>query len=124
MLVFLYIELKPSEHVGSVWVHKMPKLQFSVWKIYYLYRSGTEEDFTELSQLLEDISVYVWDFAFAQEEKKCETKKKEDDRRKREEMRRAAMMSMFQYLHFQCICLISYVVIAMQVGFLHQLLPW
>ena len=66
-----------------------------------MYRSGTEEEFTELQQLLEDISSYMQDFALAQEGKKCEMKKKEEDRRKGEEMRRAAMISMFQYLHFQ-----------------------
>ena len=60
-----------------------------------VYRSGTEEDYTELNQLLEDISVYTRDFSLAQGEKKSEAKaKKEEDRKKGEEMRRAAMMSM------------------------------
>ena len=54
-----------------------------------------EEDYTELNQLLEDISVYTRDFSLAQWEKKSEAKaKKEEDRKKGEEMRRAAMMSM------------------------------
>ena len=68
-----------------------------------MYRSGTEEEFTELQQLLDDISSYMYmqDFALAQEEKKCEMMKKEEDRRKGEEMHRAAMISMFQYLYFQ-----------------------
>lgn len=65
-------------------------------KIDNLLRSGTEEEFTELNQLLEDICVYMRDFASEQEQQKCEVKKKgEDDRRIGEQMRRAAMMSMF-----------------------------
>ena len=39
-------------------------------------RSGTEEEFSELNQLLEDISVYMWDFASGQERQKCEAKQK------------------------------------------------
>ena len=35
-----------------------------------IYRSATEEDYTELNQLLEDISVYTRDFSLAQVEKK------------------------------------------------------
>ena len=94
----------------------MTKLQFNFYKFT---RSGTEEEFTELNQLLEDISVYMRDFASGQEQQKCEAKQKgEDDRRKGEEMRRAAMMSMFHYMPL--IRLISHVVIAMQVGALHQ----
>ena len=39
-----------------------------------IYRSGTEEDYTELNQLLEDISVYTRDFSLAQGAKKSKVK--------------------------------------------------
>jgi len=95
----------------------MTKLQFNFYKFT---RSGTEEEFTELNQLLEDnylrTSLFTCETLLQQ---KCEAKQKgEDDRRKGEEMRRAAMMSMFHYMPL--IRLISHVVIAMQVGALYQ----
>ena len=67
------------------------------------YRSGTEEEYDELSQLLEDISSYMRDF----EELKAKKKKEADDKRKAEDMRRAAMegmASMFEHCH-ACIVL-------------------
>ena len=64
-------------------------------------RSGTEEEYTELQQLLEDISSYLRDFVAAKAAQKAANKKKdEDDKRKGEEMRRAAMegiASMYVY---------------------------
>ena len=51
----------------------MTKLKFNLYKFT---RSGTEEEFSELNQLLEDISVYMWDFASGQEQQKCEAKQK------------------------------------------------
>ena len=69
-------------------------------------RSGTEEDYTELSELLEDISVYQRDFAILkEEEKKKESEKKDDDKRKGEQMRQAAMEGVarrFYSVHAYC----------------------
>ena len=57
-----------------------------------LSRCGTEEEYTQLSQLLEDISTYKRDFATVRlKGKKKEAQKKEDERRKGEEMRQAAL---------------------------------
>ena len=72
------------------------------------YRFGTEEEYDELSQLLEDISSYMRDFEELKAKEKDEKKKKEaDDKRKAEDMRRAAMegmASMFEHCH-ACIVL-------------------
>lgn len=55
-------------------------------------RSGTEEEYTELQQLLEDISSYLRDVEAAKVAQKAANKKKdEDDKRKGEQMRKAAM---------------------------------
>ena len=55
-------------------------------------RSGTEEQYTALQQLLEDISQYMKDFAAARELQKGVSKKKVDeDKKKGEEMRKAVM---------------------------------
>jgi len=58
-------------------------------------RSGTEEEYSELHQLLEDISSYLRDFntirAAQAAERAAQLKKAEEDKRKGEEMRRAAM---------------------------------
>ena len=63
--------------------------------LYFACRSGTEEEFTELHQLLEDISSYMKDLsairAVQATEKAALQKKIEEDKRKGEEMRRAAM---------------------------------
>lgn len=59
-------------------------------------RSGTEEDFGELQQLLEDISTYMKDFealkAAQAAQKVVAQKKVEDDKQRGEEMRKAAML--------------------------------
>ena len=57
-----------------------------------MYRSGTEEEYTELQQPLEDIITYNKDFLGAKELKKEMSKKKdEEDKKKGVEMRQAAM---------------------------------
>ena len=62
---------------------------------YNWCRSGTEEEYTDLHQLLEDIHSYVQDFnalkVTQMAQKAAHLKKLEDDKRKGEEMRRAAM---------------------------------
>ena len=59
------------------------------------YRSGTEEEYCELTQLLEDISTYMRDFEEVKERDKNVKKKKEaEDKSKAEEIRRAAMEGM------------------------------
>lgn len=64
-----------------------------MWSCYsFVFRSGSEEDYTELQQLLEDIQQYLQDFAIAKaEEMKTATQKRNEDKRKGEEMRKAAM---------------------------------
>ena len=49
----------------------------------YPYRSGTEEEYTTLHQLLEDISQFMKDLAFLKENQKA-SKKKVDKEKKRE----------------------------------------
>ena len=66
------------------------------------YRSGTEEEYSELTQLLEDISTHMKEFDELKERDKDEKKKKKEaeDKSKAEEMRKAAMegiASMFEY---------------------------
>ena len=57
-----------------------------------MFRSGTEEEYSELEQLLEDIVSYNKDFVYAKEVKKEMHKKKdEEDKQKGIEMRQAAM---------------------------------
>ena len=57
-----------------------------------MYRSGTEEEYTALQQLLEDIIMYTKDIAAAKEVLRGISKKKdEEDKKKGEEMRKAAM---------------------------------
>lgn len=66
--------------------------------IYIYCSSGTEEEYTELHQLLEDISSYMKDFqairALQAEEKAAQLRKVQTDKRKAEEMRHAAMEGM------------------------------
>jgi len=58
-------------------------------------RSGTEEDYTELHQLLEDIYTYRKDTEECEKKEKEKKKQKEKaDRAKGEEMRDAAMKAM------------------------------
>ena len=60
--------------------------------IHVWYRSGTEEEYTELVQLLEDISSYRRDVEEALEKEKEKRKQKEiNDKRTGVEMRKSAM---------------------------------
>ena len=60
--------------------------------IYVVRRSGTEEEFTALQQLLEDIAQYMHDMAALKESQKAAKKRKaEEEKRKGEVMRQAAM---------------------------------
>ena len=62
------------------------------WLYVVILTSGTEEDYTALQQLLEDISVYVKDFATAKYVQKGLSKKKdEEDKKKEEEVRKAVI---------------------------------
>ena len=63
--------------------------------LHSVSRSGTEEDYMELMQLLEDIQQYNQDFALAKaEEIKTATQKCNKEKSKGEEMRKAAMEGM------------------------------
>ena len=46
-----------------------------------VFRSGTEEEYGELEQLIDDISSYMEDFAV----EKAETKEKRDQKKRKEE---------------------------------------
>lgn len=60
--------------------------------LYFLCRSGTEEDYSELSQLLEDITTYRRDCIEAKQiEKERKMKKEEADRKQAEHIRKSAM---------------------------------
>ena len=64
---------------------------FSLFKI----RSGTEEEFSELNQLLEDISTFRKDMEDeAKKARETKKQKEKDDREKGEEMREAALIGM------------------------------
>ena len=69
----------------------------------YPFSSGTEEEYGELSQLLEDISSYLRDIRTIQatqaEERAAQLKKCEMEKRKAEEMRYAAMERMLSKFH-------------------------
>ena len=63
-------------------------------------RSGTEEEYSELSQLLDDISSYSRDMVVLQTQEREAKNKEKSDKQKGEEMRKAAMElmgSMFLY---------------------------
>ena len=58
----------------------------------FLCRSGTEEDYSVLSQLLDDISTYCRDCIEAKQiEKERNKKKEETDRKQAEHIRKSAM---------------------------------
>ena len=60
-----------------------------------MIRSGTEKEYTELQQLLEDIASYQRDYDMKKaEEKKTVSDKKLDEKKKGEEMRKAAIEGM------------------------------
>lgn len=64
-----------------------------------MYRSGTEEQFTELAQMLEDIQTYQRDF---EEKKECERRlaqdKRIEEKRKGEEIHQVAMQRLSSML--------------------------
>ena len=67
-------------------------LIFHLYLTYITDRSGTEEEYSELQQLCEDIVTFRRDMAETKEkEKEAKKRKDEDDRKKAEEMRRAAV---------------------------------
>ena len=70
-------------------------LSFQLYVFSY-FRSGTEDEFTELKQLWEDIVTFRRDFAEAKQKEK-ESKKAKEERDKKE-MRRAAMKGMASML--------------------------
>ena len=74
-----------------------------IWIVCYPFSSGTEEEYGELSQLLEDISSYLRDIRTIQatqaEERAAQLKKCEMEKRKAEEMRYAAMERMLSEFH-------------------------
>ena len=74
-----------------------------MWSCYsFVFRSGSEEDYTELQQLLEDIQQYLQDLAIAKaEEMKTATQKCNEDKRKGEDMRKAAMEGISSKKHVQ-----------------------
>ena len=60
-------------------------------------RSGTEEEFTEIEQLLEDICTYNEDFeVVVKREEESKLARKKEDKKKGEEMRLAAMTTISQ----------------------------
>lgn len=68
---------------------------FTVYTCTSFASSGTEEEYTELHQLLEDITTYLKDAAELKKERSDMRRKKEaEDKRKGEEMRKAAMESL------------------------------
>lgn len=74
----------------------------------WLFRSGTEEEYSELVQLLEDISTYQQDMQEAILKQKEEKKQKEtNDRNIGVEMRKAAMETFSRKL-FKIIVQISW----------------
>ena len=64
-----------------------------------LSMSGTEEEYDELHQLLEDISSYREDFLEKKEEARAANLKRAKDKKRGEEMRDAAMRSLSGEIH-------------------------
>ena len=64
----------------------------TLYVTYITDRSGSEEEYSELEQLCEDIITYRRDLAETKEkEKEAKKRKDENDRKKAEEMRQAAV---------------------------------
>ena len=63
-----------------------------IYVLLLIARSGTEEEFTELSSLLEDIITYRRDMAtIIKNDKELKKKKDQEDKIKGEKMRQAAL---------------------------------
>ena len=75
------------------------------------YSSGTEEEYTELCQLLEYIASYVKDCdELKKENVKMRKKKEAEDKQKGEEMRKAAMEGLASKCEYKwCMCKINLV---------------
>ena len=72
-------------------------------------RSGTEEEYGQLSQLLEDIYTFRKDSVEMQKKERESKKQKEkDDKRKAEEMRDAAMVGLGSKLKVNSLYLTDY----------------
>ena len=84
-------------------------------------RSGTEEEYSELHQLLEDIQTYRSDCVeFVNKEKKNRINKEKEDKEKGEELRRLALTGMasefivnhsFDYYYVSCWIMLLYITI-------------
>ncbi|XP_068758203.1 MAP7 domain-containing protein 2-like [Montipora capricornis] len=88
---------KPVELTGRSCRERMDRVleKYKFEESRSLKRSGTEDNFTELKQLCEDIVTFRRDFAAArQKEKESKKNKEERDKKAGEEMRRAAMEGM------------------------------
>ncbi len=78
-------------------VNKKTKLHFD--------RSGTEEEYNELEQLLEDISSYKEGLELQRAQaKEAKKRKLEEEKRKGSDMRKAAMERMSSMYHSYSIC--------------------
>lgn len=70
--------------------------------VHVYYRSGTEEEYDELAQLLQDILDYQNDFEERRaEEHKSVTNRKSADKKKGQDMRKAALEGMSSMLIFK-----------------------
>ena len=68
-----------------------------------IYRSGTEEEYTELAQLLEDICTYMCDLVDIKNREKEEKRKKElNERTQAEDMRKAAIEGLVRSSTLNC----------------------
>ena len=81
------------ERVGGTSLPRQHELPLSAYSHPYVFdRSGSEEEYDELQQLLEDILTYRRDMAETKEREKAVKKKQKDDEKKTtEEMRRVAV---------------------------------
>ena len=76
-----------------IWDGSQCAVNFTVFSL--VRRSGTEEEYDELTQLLEDIYTFRKDAEETQKKEKENKKQKEkEDKRKAEEMREAALLSL------------------------------
>lgn len=75
-------------------------IQYSIVTIYTqrIYRSGTEKDYTELHQLLEDITTFRIDMEVLKAKEKQAKSKIDDEKKKGSDMRRAALEGMSSML--------------------------
>lgn len=72
------------------------------WKLIHLFRSGTEEQYTEVHQLLDDIQSYLEDLEQSSDQSK--RKKNDQDKQKAHEMRNASMETLKRSNEFEINC--------------------